>query len=370
MLACLALAAVWGPAEAQTNKKAGVERGAFGKLDDGTAIEVFTLRNSHGATAKVITYGGTLAELWMPDRAGKNGDVVLGFDDLKGYLSDHPHFGGVIGRYANRIAKGQFSIDGQEYTLATNDGPNTLHGGTVSFDRRVWKGEPVSDAQGAAVRLTYVSPDGEEHFPGALTVTVVYTLAEDNALKIEYTATTDKPTAVNLTNHSYFNLSGGGEVRGYTLTVNASRYTPVDSTLIPTGELAVVKGTAYDFTKPMTIGARIAELAKVKELGGYDINYVVDGENGKLRMAAKVADPVSGREMEVWTTEPGVQLYTANWLDGSIHGKRGVAYGKYGAVCLETQHYPDSVNHANFPSAILRPGATYHSETIYKFSVK
>ena len=370
MLACFALAAVWGLAEAQTNKKAGVERGAFGKLDNGTAIEVFTLRNSHAATAKIITYGGTLTELWVPDRAGKAGDVVLGFDDLNGYLGDHPHFGGVIGRYANRIAKGKFSIDGQEYTLATNNGPNTLHGGTVSFDRRVWKGEPVSDAHGAAVRLTYVSPDGEEHFPGALTVAVVYTLTEDNALKIEYTGTTDKPTAVNLTNHSYFNLSGGGDVRGYTLKLNASRYTPVDSTLIPTGELAEVKGTAYDFTKPMTIGARIAELAKVKELGGYDINYVVDGENGKLRMAAKVADPASGREMEVWTTEPGVQLYTANWLDGSIHGKRGVAYGRYGAVCLETQHYPDSVNHANFPSAILRPGATYHSETIYKFSVK
>ena len=370
MLASLALATVWGPAEAQRNKKAGVERALFGKLDGGTAIEVFTLKNSKGAAAKIITYGGTLAELWVPDRTGKAGDVVLGFDDLKGYLGDHPHFGGVIGRYANRIAKGKLSIDGQEYHLATNNGPNTLHGGTAGFDRRVWKGQPISGAKGAAVRLTYVSPDGEEHFPGALTVTVVYTLTEDNALKIEYTATTDRPTAVNLTNHSYFNLSGGGDVLGYTVTLNANRYTPVDSTLIPTGELAAVEGTAYDFRKPMTIGARVAELAKVKELGGYDINYVVDGESGKLRMAAKVVDPASGREMEVWTTEPGVQFYTANWLDGSLHGKRGVAYGRYGAVCLETQHYPDSVNHANFPSAILRPGATYHTETIYKFSAK
>ena len=266
MLASIALATVWGPAEAEMDKKAGVERGVFGKLDDGTAIEVFTLRNSKGAAAKIITYGGTLSELWVPDRAGKNGDVVLGFDDLKGYLSDHPHFGGVIGRYANRIAKGKFSIDGQEYTLATNNGPNTLHGGTVGFDRRVWKGEPISGAKGAGVRLTYVSPDGEEHFPGTLTATVVYTLSEDNALKIEYTATTDKPTAVNLTNHSYFNLSGGGDVLGYTVTLNASRYTPVDSTLIPTGELAAVKSTAYDFTKPMSIGSRIAELAKVKEM--------------------------------------------------------------------------------------------------------
>jgi len=370
MLAIFALASLRGPAQMQMTKKVGVERGAFGKLDDGTAIEVFTLRNSTGAMAKIISYGATLAELWMSDRAGKAGDVVLGFDDLKGYLGDHPHFGGIVGRYANRIAKGKFSIDGKEYTLATNNGPNTLHGGIVSYDRRVWKGESVSGAKGAAVRMTYVSPDGEEHFPGTLTVSVVYTLTEENALKIEYSATTDKPTAVNLTNHSYFNLSGGGDVLGYTLTLNASRYTPVDSTLIPTGELAPVKGTAYDFTKPMIIGSRIAELAKIKEAGGYDINFVVDGENGKLRMAAKVTDPASGREMEVWTTEPGVQLYTANWLDGSIHGKHGVAYGRYGAVCLETQHYPDSVNHANFPSAILRPGSVFHSETIYKFSAK
>jgi aldose 1-epimerase len=223
---------------------------------------------------------------------------------------------------------------------------------------------------GAAVRLTYVSPDSEEHFPGTLTATVVYTLTEDNALKIEYMAKTDKATALNLTNHTYFNLSGGGDVLGYTLTLNASRYTPTDSTLIPTGELAAVKGTVYDFTKPMTIGSRIAELEKIKEAGGYDINYAVDGENGKLRMAARVADAKSGREMEVWTTEPGVQLYTANWLNGSIKGKGGAAYQRFGAVCLETQHYPDSVNHANFPSAILRPGEAFHSETIYKFSAK
>ena len=370
VLACFAMAMVWGPAHAQSAKKLSVERAPFGKLDDGTLIEAFTLKNSHGASAKIITHGATLAELRVSDRTGKEADVVLGFDDLKGYLGDHPHFGGVIGRFANRIAKGKFSIDGQDYQLATNNGPNTLHGGNVSFDHRVWKGEPVSDAKGAAVRLTYVSPDGEENFPGTLTVTVMYTLTDDNALKIEYSATTDKATAINLTNHSYFNLSDGGNVLGYMLTLNASRYTPADSTLIPTGELAPVKGTAYDFTKPMTIGSRIAELAKIKEAGGYDINYAVDGEDGQLRKAAKVVDPASGRMMEVWTTAPGVQLYTANWLDESIHGKRGVAYGKYGAVCLETQNFPDAVNHANFPNAILRPGATYHSETIYKFSVK
>jgi len=369
-LACLVLAPVREAALALATQKTGVEREVFGKLEDGTVIEAFTLRNSKGASAKILAYGATLAGLWVPDRKKNVGDVVLGFDDLKGYLGDHPHFGGVIGRYANRIAKGKFSIDGQEYTLAKNNGPNTLHGGTVSYDHRVWKGEPVSGGKGAAVRLTYVSPDGEEHFPGTLTVTVKYTLTEDNALKIDYTATTDKPTAVNLTNHSYFNLSGGGNVLGYTLTLNASRYTPADSTLIPTGELAPVKGTAYDFTKPMAIGSRIAELEKIKEAGGYDINYAVDGEIGQPRLAAKVADPVSGREMEVWTTAPGVQLYTANWLDGSIKGKGGLAYKKFGAVCLETQNYPDAVNHANFPNAILRPGEVYHTETIYKFSVK
>jgi len=356
-----------GRGEAQMAVKAGVEREAFGKLEDGTVIEAFTLRNSRGASARVMTYGATLTNLWMPDRKGVPGDVVLGFDDLKGYLGDHPHFGGIIGRLANRIAKGKFSIDGKEYTLATNNGPNTLHGGTVSFDRRVWKGEAVSDGKGAAVRLTYVSPDGEEYFPGTLTVTVVYTLTEKNELKLEYTAKTDKPTALNLTNHSYFNLRGEGDVLGYTLTLNASRYTPADSTLIPTGELAPVKGTPYDFTKPMTIGSRMAEVEKIKEAGGYDINYAVDGEIGKLRPAGKVVDPISGREMEAWTTQPGVQLYTANWLNGSIKGKGGVAYKRFGAVCLETQNYPDAVNHANFPNAILRPGETFHSETIYKF---
>jgi aldose 1-epimerase len=369
-LACFALAPARELARAQTTQKTGVEREAFGKMEDGTVIEAFTLRNSKGASAKILTYGGTLEGLWVPDRKKNIRDVVLGFDDLKGYLSPHPNIGGIIGRYANRIAKGKFSIDGQEYSLATNNGPNALHGGTVGFDRKVWKGEAVSGAKEAAVRLTYVSPDGEEHFPGTLTVTVMYTLTEDNALRIEYTATTDKPTTVNLTNHSYFNFSGGGNVLGYMLMLNASKYTPVDSTMIPTGELAPVKGTAYDFTKPMTIGSRIAELEKIKELGGYDINYAVDGEIGQPRLAAKVADPFSGREMEVWTTAPGLQLYTSNWMDGSIKGKGGVAYKRFGAVCLEAQNYPDSVNHANFPNAILRPGEVYHTETIYKFSAK
>lgn len=351
---------------AASAEKPGVKTTVFGKLPDGTEIEAYTLHNARGASAKILSYGATLAELWVPDRTGKQGDVVLGFDSLQGYLGDHPHFGGIIGRFANRIAKGKFTLDGKEYSLATNNGPNTLHGGNVSFDRRVWKAEPLKQLQGAAVRLTYTSPDGEENFPGALTVTVTYTLTDDDSLKISYTAKTTKPTPVNLTNHSYFNLSGGGNVLNYVMYINADRYTPVGSTLIPTGELAPVKNTPYDFTHPATIGSRMDQ---IKDVGGYDINYVINGKPGALREAAKVDDPSSGREMEVLTTEPGVQFYNAIGLDGSIIGKRGVAYPKFGAACLETQHFPDSVNQKNFPSTILRPGQVLHSETIYRFSV-
>lgn len=359
----------FNPANAQNAApaKAGVERSAFGKLEDGTEIEQFTLRNSKGAMAKVISYGAVLTELWVPDRAGKQADVVLGFDNLQGYLGNHPHFGGTIGRYANRIAGGKFTLDGKEYTLAVNNGPNTLHGGKISFDRRVWKAEQLKEANGAAVRFTYTSPDGEENFPGNLTVNVVYTLTEENALKIDYTAKTDKATPINMTNHSYFNLSGGGDVLGYTMYINSDQYTPVDSTLIPTGEIVPVKGTPYDFTSPATVGSRMGE---IKNVAGYDINYVVKGASGKLRLAAKVDDPSSGREMEVWTTQPGVQFYNAIGLNGTLTGVGGVTYPKYGAVCLETQHYPDSVHHANFPSVILRPGKTFHEVTVYKFSTK
>jgi aldose 1-epimerase len=348
--------------------KASVETTVFGKLDDGTEIQMYTLTNSRGASAKIITYGATLTELWVPDKNGQFGDVVLGFDDLKGYLGPHPHFGGVIGRVANRIAKGKFTLDGTQYTLAINNGPNTLHGGNVGFDRHVWKGEPVKSGNAAGVRLTYVSPDGEEGFPGKLTATVEYTLMEDNSLKIAYTATTDKPTIVNLTNHTYFNLSGAGDVLKDTVEINADSYTPVDSTMIPTGEIEPVKGTPLDFTKPMAIGARSTPLDP--KAGAYDFNYVVNGKPGELRFAARVTDPSSGRVMEVRTTEPGIQLYTAIGLDGSIVGKRGVAYPKFGAVCLETEHFPDSINHPNFPSIILRPGSKFQSETTYKFSTE
>jgi aldose 1-epimerase len=348
--------------------KPSVEKSTFGKLDDGTVIDMYTLKNATGATAKIITYGATLTELWVPDRSGKAGDVVLGFDNLKDYLGPHPHFGGIVGRVANRIAKGKFSLDGKQFTLATNNGPNTLHGGNVSYDHRVWKAEPVNDPHVASVRLTYLSPDGEEAFPGNLSVTVTYSLIDGNALKIEYRATTDQPTIVNLTNHSYFNFAGSGTILSDILTINADSFTPVDSMLIPTGEIKPVRDTPLDFTHPTAIGARIDALKP--DPGGYDHNYVLNGHPGELHFAARVNDPANGREMEVWTTEPGMQFYSAIHLDGSIVGKRGVAYPAFGALCLETQHFPDSINHANFPSTVLRPGAEFYSETIYKFSAK
>lgn len=352
-----------------TAREDHVQKSAFGKLDDGTEIEQYTLRNAKGAVAKIITYGATLTELWVPDKHGKNADIVLGFDNLQGYLAaNNPYFGATVGRYANRIAKGKFTLDGKEYTLAINNGPNSLHGGKIGFSRRVWKAEPLKVAHGAAVRFTYTSKDGEEGYPGNLTVSVTYHLTDDNALKISYTARTDKATPINLTNHSYFNLSaaGNGNILKETLWLNADRYTPTDSTLIPTGELKSVAGTPYDFLKPQEIGARISQ---IPDIGGYDINYVLNGEMDTPRKIAVVRDSSSGRVMEVSTTEPGVQLYVAIGLDGSVHGVGG-AYEKYGAVCLETQHFPDSVNHPNFPSAILRPGKEFRSETVYKFSAE
>ena len=358
-----------GTPQAAGKVSAHVEKAAFGKLPDGTEIESFTLYNSRGASAKVITYGAALTELKVPDRQGKTGDVVLGFDNLEGYLGQHPFFGGTIGRYANRIAKGKFTLDRKEYQLAINNGPNSLHGGQIGFNRRVWKAEELKDKEGAAVRFSYLSKDGEENYPGTLKVSVTYTLTNTDELKLQYSADTDKDTVLNLTNHSYFNLSGTdtGTILKYILYINADKYTPVDSTLIPTGKIESVAGTPLDFLKPTSIGARIGEL---KEIGGYDHNYVLNGKAGTLRVAAKVIDPESGREMEVLTTQPGVQFYSSIGLNGSIKGKGGVAYEKYGAICLETQHFPDSPNHPNFPSAFLKAGAHFHSETIYKFTAK
>jgi aldose 1-epimerase len=350
----------------------------FGKTADGQDVDVVILENRHGMIAKIITYGGIVTELDAPDRDGKMGDVVLGFDALKGYLAGHPYFGAIVGRVANRVAKGRFTLDGKEYKLAINNGPNSLHGGEKGFDKVVWKAEaePPKATTEAAVKLSYTSKDGEEGYPGNLSVTVTYTLTDDNALKIDYTATTDKATPVNLTNHSYFNLAGpaSGDILDESIMIAADKYTPVDDTLIPTGDLKAVKGTPYDFTKPEKIGARIGELkgdpAK-KDPGGYDINYVLNGGEGKgPALAARVSDPKTGRIMEVYTTEPGLQFYTGNFLDGMQTGKNGVLYKKNQAFCLEADHFPDSVNHPDFPSTILEPGKTYSQTTIYKFSAK
>src|SRR5215475_6621650 len=371
LLALFAIVLVPGSLRAEDGKSVkhdNVAKSSFGKLPDGTEIELYTLTNSKGAIAKVITYGATLTELWVPDRSGKNSDVVLGFDNLTAYLGDHPFFGATVGRYGNRIAKGKFSIDGKEYSLFLNNGPNSLHGGKVGFNRKVWKAEIMRVPRGQAVRFTYISPDGQEGYPGTLMTDVTYELTDDNALKLTYHASTDKPTVVNLTNHSYFNLSGAGsgDILNEILELEADRYTPVDSTLIPTGELKSVAGTPFDFRAPTAVGARNAQ---VPGTGGYDHNFVLNGAAGKIRKIGSVSDPASGRVMEIWTTEPGVQFYVSLGLNGSIQGIGG-AYRKFGALCLETQHFPDSPNHPDFPSTVVRPGKDYESETIYKFSAK
>ncbi len=346
---------------------AGISRGEFGKTPEGTPVELYTLANAKGMTVKIMTYGATVTELFVPDRTGKPGDVILGFDKLAGYLANEPYLGAIVGRYGNRIAKGKFTLKGVTYTLATNDGPNHLHGGLKGFDKKVWKAEPMSTSDGPALKLTYLSKDGEEGYPGNLTSTVVYTVTGRNELKIEYTATTDKATPLNITNHAYFNLAGpgSGDVLGHEVTMAAERYTPVDGTLIPTGQLASVKGTPMDFTRPATIGSRIAQVK-----GGYDHNYVLNMEGSKTPIfAVRVREPKSGRVMEVLTTEPGVQFYTGNFLDGSLKGIGG-AYKQHYGFCLETQHFPDSPNQPKFPSSILEPGKTFHSVTIYRFSVE
>jgi aldose 1-epimerase len=347
-----------------------IQRDPFGKLADGREVEVFTLKNRHGLMAKVMTYGAILTELHVPDRQGEFADVVLGFDNLQGYLAGHPYFGATTGRVANRIARGKFTLDGKEYTLATNNPPNHLHGGPAGLDQRLWGAEEVESALGPAVRFTYVSPDGEEGYPGNLAIEVTYTLTEANELRIDYEATTDKATPVNLTHHSYFNLHGAGfgTILDHELTLAAKNYTPVDATGIPSGEVQPVKGTPLDFTGATRIGARIGELNG--DPGGYDHNYVLDGQGGSLSFAARVSDPKSGRIMEILTTEPGMQLYSGNYLDGTLLGKGGKLYRKHYGLCLEAQHFPDSVNHPNFPSTILRPGLTYRQTTVHRFSAE
>ena len=349
-----------------------VEKSNFGTTSDGEPVSLYVLANQSGMQVSIINFGGIIVSIKVPDRKGKLADVVLGYDMLDGYLNDQNFFGALIGRYGNRIAHGQFSIDGKVYTLAKNNGENSLHGGLKGFNKALWDAREVHRKDGPAIELTYTSKDGEEGYPGNLAVTVVYTLTNTNELKIDYSAATDKKTVVNLTNHSYFNLAGSGDILKHVLMVNADKFTPVDAGLIPTGELRNVEGTPLDFRHPTPIGARIEEKDQQLQFGkGYDHNFVLDKE-GKdvLTLAAKVTEPSTGRVLEVWTTEPGLQFYSGNFLDGTVHGKGGRVYGHRSGFCLETQHFPDSPNHANFPSTLLEPGKRYQTETIYKFSTQ
>jgi aldose 1-epimerase len=369
ILACSFLVA--GVALAQPSPtRTPIQKAAFGKTKEGTAVDIYTLTNRHGMVAKITTYGATLTELLVPGKTGVT-NVVLGYDRLEPYLAGTPYFGATVGRVGNRIAKGRFTLSGKTYTLATNNGPNHLHGGNKGFDKVVWKAEPAQSPAGPSLKLTYRSPDGEEGYPGTLDVTVVYTLTDAGEVRIDYTATTDKATPVNLTNHSYFNLAGdgSGDILGHELMVNADQFTPVDATLIPTGELKGVKGTVFDFTAPTVIGARIAKVP-IEPPVGYDHNFVLRGGGGTLTLAARVVEPKSGRTMEVLTTEPGLQFYSGNFLDGSLKNRAGVPYQKHAAFCLETQHYPDSINHPDFPSTVLEPGTTYRTTTVYRFGAR
>lgn len=356
----------------QAQNKSMITKQPFGKTADGTPVDIYTLTNAKGMEARIMTYGGIIVSLKTPDRNGKFDDVELGFDSLEPYLKGHPFFGALVGRYGNRIAKGKFKISGQEYSLLVNNGENHLHGGKLGFDKKVWAAKSGKSTEGQTLELKYTSADMEEGYPGKLDVTVVYTLTNDNGLKIEYTAKTDKPTHVNLTNHSYFNLAGAGNgtILDHEMMINAYQATKVDKGLIPTGEIVNIKGTALDFTSPMKIGARIEAKEEQLQLGvGYDHNYVINGGGKTLTLAARVAEPTSGRVMEVFTTEPGVQFYTGNHVNVAA-GKGGRPYGKRSGFCLETQHYPDSPNKPEFPTTLLKPGQKYRTTTIYKFSAK
>ena len=351
--------------------KPGIKMSEFGKMPDGQTIDLYTLNNSSGMRVAITNYGGRIVSLTVPDRTGKMDDVVLGFDDLAGYLANNPYFGALIGRYGNRIGGAKFTLDGKEYRLAANDGPNSLHGGLKGFDKVVWKAHEVPGNH-PALELTYLSKDGEEGYPGNLKVKVVYTVMGNNSLQIDYSATTDKDTVLNLTNHSYFDLSGqgNGDILKTQMMINAGQFTPVDANLIPTGELRKVEGTPLDFRKSTAIGERIDGDDEQLKLGrGYDHNFVLDRGGHGLTLAARAVDQDSGRVLEVLTTQPGIQFYTGNFLDGTVHGKGGKVYGHRYAFCLETQHFPDSPNKPSFPSAELKPGQTYQETTVFKFSI-
>jgi aldose 1-epimerase len=362
-----ALTACSAPASQQ------VTRTVFGQLPDSQLVEQFTLTNTHGIEVRAINYGAIITAIRTPDRSGRVADIVLGFDSLQRYLDRSPYFGAIVGRFANRIARGQFTLDGRTYHLATNNGPNSLHGGVRGFDKVLWTAEPVQTDSGVGVSFDYTSADGEEGYPGNLEVRVTYTLTPSDQLVVDYVATTDKATPLNLSQHTYWNLHGDAahDILDHVLTLNASAYTPVDSTLIPTGQIASVAGTAFDFRSPARIGARIGDRDEQLRFGrGYDHNWVLDrprAAHAGLVHAAALVDSTSGRTLDISTTEPGIQFYSGNFLDGTITGKGGVVYGHRAALCLETQHFPDSPNHPNFPTTILRPGEMYRSRTVFAF---
>lgn len=344
-----------------------VTKTSFGVMPDSTKVDLYTLVNHSGITIKVTTYGGRITSLLVPDKNGKYSDIVLGFDSLPEYLAENPFFGALIGRYGNRIAKGKFTLDGKEYDLAKNNGLNHLHGGVTGYDKVVWQAEDFKTDSAVGLKLHYLSKDGEEGYPGNLDITVTYTLSDNNTLTFDYTATTDKATPVNLTQHSYFNLAGSGDIKSHELMIAASKYNVVDSTLIPTGELRDVKGTPFDFTTVKPIGKDL--VATGGNPIGYDHNFILDTKSIN-ELAVRVVEPNSGRIMEVYTDQPGVQFYSGNFLDGTLKGKAGTVYQQYSGFCLETQHFPDSPNQPAFPTTILRPGEKYHTTTIYKFSAK
>lgn len=349
-----------------------IEKVNFGKINE-NKVMLYILSNKNNMTVKITNYGGIITSIMLPDKNGKIGDVVLGYDSLSNYVENNPYFGAIIGRYGNRIANGKFNLNGTEYILAKNDGPNHLHGGLKGFDKVVWNAEEIQKEDTVGLKLSYLSKDGEEGYPGNLNVTVTYKLNNDNELRIDYSAVTDKRTIVNLTSHSYFNLkdAGASSILDHELMINADKFTPIDSTFIPTGNLSSVENTPFDFRKFRMIGERINDEAEQLKFGlGYDHNFVLNNSEKKLKLAAKVKENSSGRMFEVLTTEPGIQFYSGNFLDGSITGKNNIVYNYRNGFCLETQHFPDSPNHPNFPSTVLEPGTEYTSTTVYKFSVE
>jgi aldose 1-epimerase len=351
------------------SKTASLKKTSFGKTPDGRQIDLYTFTNKNGLEVAVTNFGGIVVSVKVPDRNGKMADVVLGYDSLDGYINDKSYFGALVGRYGNRIAHAQFTLDGVTYKLAKNNGENSLHGGDKGFNKAVWDAKEVTSKDGPSLQLSYLSKDGEEGYPGNLKVQVVYTLTDANELKIDYSATTDKKTVLNLTNHSYFNLAGqgNGDILSHELMIHAERFTPVDAGLIPTGELRPVAGTPFDFRKKTAIGARINADDEQLKLGkGYDHNWVLN-HTAEYSLAARAVESNSGRVLEVWTTQPGVQFYTGNFLDGTVVGKGGKAYAFRSAFCLETQHFPDSPNHPDFPTTVLKPGERYHQVTAFKF---